>query len=221
MQTILFLSTLVAAQRSAYAEINPDIALQNQEKKVSGNVTFTQESSSSPVSIRLYLEGLEPNSIHGWHVHVNPIQGENCTTAGLHFNPENKDHGAPTDENRHFGDLGNFVVPANGLVDFSMQDSLLNLYNEAERSPLTRGIVIHALEDDLGKGNAPTSKTVGNSGARLACGNLNGSTGPQETGAPTQTEGPTATKLSTLLPSWTSSSTETIPMLALSLLAFL
>ncbi|KAI8818767.1 uncharacterized protein EV422DRAFT_536762 [Fimicolochytrium jonesii] len=31
-------------------------------------------------------------------------------------------------------------------------------------------MVIHALEDDLGLGNAVTSRTTGNAGARVACG---------------------------------------------------
>ena len=32
--------------------------------------------------------------------------------------------------------------------------------------------MIHEKVDDLGMGNTPASKTVGNSGSRLACGNI-------------------------------------------------
>jgi len=33
-----------------------------------------------------------------------------------------------------------------------------------------RGIVVHALEDDLGQGGNSSSATTGNAGSRLACG---------------------------------------------------
>jgi hypothetical protein len=37
---------------------------------------------------------------------------------------------------------------------------------------MPRGFVIHENRDDLGMGNDTGSKTTGNAGARLACGNI-------------------------------------------------
>ncbi|KAH7437643.1 hypothetical protein KP509_05G082500 [Ceratopteris richardii] len=89
-------------------------------------------------------------------------------STGGHFNPKGMEHGAPEDEIRHAGDLGNLVVGEDGSVDISITDSQIPL--TGEDSIIGRAVVVHADEDDLGKGGHELSKSTGNAGGRLACG---------------------------------------------------
>ena len=51
-----------------------------------------------------------------------------CPNSGPHYNPAGKEHGAPEDENRHAGDLGNITVGDDGkdLLPFLFPDLLRN-----------------------------------------------------------------------------------------------
>ena len=83
-------------------------------------------------------------------------------------NPHSKEHGAPSDSERHVGDLGNFKTDSEGNAKGSVTDKLIKLIGP--ESVLGRTIVVHAGTDDLGKGGHPESKKTGNAGARPACG---------------------------------------------------
>jgi len=83
-------------------------------------------------------------------------------------NPFNKTHGAPSDGERHVGDLGNFKTDGQGNANGSITDQQIKLIGP--ESVLGRTIVVHAGTDDLGKGGHEQSKTTGNAGGRTACG---------------------------------------------------
>ncbi|TFK27470.1 hypothetical protein FA15DRAFT_635605 [Coprinopsis marcescibilis] len=135
-------------------------------------VYFTQEYEDGPVSIKGEIIGLgfEPNVERGWHIHESGDLSNGCASAGLHFNPEGKNHGAPDDDERHVGDLGNLQIDENGdaYIDNEVINDKISL--NGRKSVIGRTLVIHLGTDDLGKGGQADSLTVGASGGRLACG---------------------------------------------------
>ena len=92
-----------------------------------------------------------------------------CTSAGPHFNPDGCSHGAPENPkgSRHAGDLGN-VTAEGGAAKIDITDQMISL--TGEHSVIGRTVVVHADQDDLGKGGHELSLTTGNAGARSACG---------------------------------------------------
>lgn len=126
----------------------------------SGTVTFTRTGNG--IKVKVNMTGLTPGK-HGFHVHQwGDCSVDDGTSAGGHFNPENKKHGAPGDTERHVGDLGNIEADDMGNVNFTMTDTVISF--EGRHSIIGRGIIVHAGEDDL------TSQPTGAAGARVACG---------------------------------------------------
>jgi Cu-Zn family superoxide dismutase len=135
---------------------------------VKGLVSFQQDSIDQPTRISATVQGLPPNSKHGFHIHEFGDLTEGCKSAGSHYNPLGKTHGGPNTEERHVGDLGNIKSDASGVGYVALTDRQITLFGE--NSVVGRSCVVHAGEDDLGQGGTPDSKTTGNSGARVACG---------------------------------------------------
>ncbi|XP_008811696.1 superoxide dismutase [Cu-Zn]-like [Phoenix dactylifera] len=133
---------------------------------VKGTVYFIQEGDG-PTAVTGSLSGLEPG-LHGFHVHALGDTTNGCMSTGPHFNPAGKEHGAPEDESRHAGDLGNVTVGDDGTVSFTITDNQIPL--SGPNSIIGRAVVVHADPDDLGKGGHELSKSTGNAGGRVACG---------------------------------------------------
>ncbi|GFQ82914.1 superoxide dismutase [Trichonephila clavata] len=136
-------------------------------EKVKGTVHFTQESPDGPVTVTGEINSLS-KGLHGFHIHEFGDNTNGCISAGAHFNPHGKEHGAPEDENRHAGDLGNVEAGDDGVAKVNITDKQISL--SGPLSIIGRSAVVHADPDDLGKGGHELSKTTGNAGGRLACG---------------------------------------------------
>ncbi|GFR10820.1 superoxide dismutase [Trichonephila clavata] len=121
---------------------------------------------TAPVSITGQISGLGAG-LHGFHVHQYGDLSQGCASAGGHFNPFGKNHGAPSDEERHIGDLGNIEAGQNGVANINIVDHQLRLCGPL--SIVGRAIVIHANQDDLGRGGNEESLRTGNAGARVGC----------------------------------------------------
>ena len=144
------------------------VAVVRGDSKVTGTVTFEQESESAPTTVTWDISGHDPNAKRGMHIHTFGDNTNGCTSAGPHFNPHGKTHGAPEEENRHVGDLGNIETDAQGNSKGSVSDKFIKLIGP--ESVIGRTVVVHAGTDDLGKGGNEESLKTGNAGPRPACG---------------------------------------------------
>jgi len=145
-----------------------------------GTITFNQITEEI-CEIAYEIKGLSPGK-HGFHIHEKSDFSDGCNSAGPHFNPYKKTHGSPNDEERHVGDLGNIEPDANGIAKGIITDHLVKIVGPPELSVIGRSVMVHADEDDLGKGdnsqpgpppvNGKASKATGNAGARIACGKI-------------------------------------------------
>ncbi|CAG00454.1 unnamed protein product [Tetraodon nigroviridis] len=135
--------------------------------ETSGTVYFEQQDEKAPVKLTGEIKGLTAGE-HGFHVHAFGDNTNGCISAGPHYNPHNKTHAGPNDENRHVGDLGNVTAEADQIAKIDITDSVISLHGKF--SIIGRTMVIHEKADDLGKGGNEESLKTGNAGGRLACG---------------------------------------------------
>lgn len=103
---------------------------------ISGKVTL--EQSGKKVKIVADIDGL-PNDKHAFHIHEFGDIMEDGSAVGGHYNPHEKDHGLPENEERHVGDLGNIVDNEyNGEVELSLS---------GKYGVVGRSMIIHEKED--------------------------------------------------------------------------
>ena len=109
------------------------------------------------------LHGLS-HGYHGLHVHRCGDFSQGCASTCDHYNPDGAPHGGPRGLHRHRGDFGNVWADRRGRCTTSV------VADVTVDEILGRAFVIHAGEDDLGKGQNEESLKTGNAGARIAGG---------------------------------------------------
>lgn len=116
------------------------------------------------IQIHVQAQGLAAGT-YGIHLHaVGRCEGPGFESAGPHWNPTGRQHGANNPQGRHLGDLPNLVVEADGggRIEFAIAGSSTATLADADGT----AVVIHAGVDDY------RTDPSGNSGARIACGVL-------------------------------------------------
>ncbi|KHN38703.1 superoxide dismutase [Cu-Zn], chloroplastic [Glycine soja] len=151
---------------TVFAATKKAVAVLKGTSAVEGVANLIQEDDG-PTTVSVRITGLTPG-LHGFHLHEYGDTTNGCISTGAHFNPNKLTHGAPEDEVRHAGDLGNIVANAEGVAEATIVDNQIPL--SGPNSVVGRALVVHELEDDLGKGGHELSLTTGNAGGRLACG---------------------------------------------------
>ncbi len=129
---------------------------------VNGHVQFAQKGDK--VLVTGEVRGLKPHAEHGFHVHEKGDCGSSDgMSAGGHFNPDGKAHGAHGHGEHHAGDVPSLKADATGTARFSFESSTISV-GSGRADVVGRGLIVHRDPDDY------KTQPTGNSGPRLACG---------------------------------------------------
>jgi Cu-Zn family superoxide dismutase len=129
--------------------------------KVTGTITFTKTGDQTRMVAD--VENLTPGK-HGFHIHEKgDCSAADAASAGGHFNPTHQHHGGPSGTERHAGDLGNIEADASGKAHVEWTGKLSF---SGDDSIIRKSVVVHEKQDDL------KTDPAGNSGARIACGEI-------------------------------------------------
>lgn len=103
------------------------------------------------------------------HIHeIGTCEPPDFESAGDHFNPDKKEHGLLNQKGPHAGDLPNLIVGEDGTAKVNMTANNVT-FKEKKTSLYTKNgtsLVIHKQADD------GMSQPAGNSGYRIACGEI-------------------------------------------------
>ena len=137
-------------------------------KDAAGKEVGSAQLSQTPhgVLVRLTLKGI-PAGEHAFHIHQTGKCEPPFTTAGGHFNPDNKKHGIMVGDGPHAGDMPNLHIPPDGNLAIELVNAAVTLDKDKPNSlykPEGTALIIHAGKDDY------KTDPTGDAGGRIACG---------------------------------------------------
>lgn len=171
MKRIIFISMVFAAVSLGCASSNSNEMKAEPEKTlksdvigvygVLGDVTFTEQSDG--VKLSFMVRNLPEGQTLASHIHEkNACTPPSFKSAGGHFNPHKSKHGAPGGKEHHVGDLGNFDVDENGVLNVERVYPFLSLDPTSKNYIGGRSLIIHQKKDKF-------TQPVGDAGGRVAC----------------------------------------------------
>jgi len=158
-------------QTAPAAEIKPVVVKPAQttlerksgDKKMGGTVQFIPDPGG--VKVVAHIEGLKPNSVHGFHIHeTGDCSAADASSAGGHFNPDGQQHAGPADSTHHVGDMGNVKADKKGRVHLEQVFARMSLESGNPANIMGKAVVLHGRADDL------KSQPAGDAGSRIGCG---------------------------------------------------
>jgi len=158
----------MAHHESMWESVNSAVAVLYPTKgnSASGTLTFTTNPGGGAGGVHIHgtITGLDPNSIHAFHIHeFGDASAPDGMSAGGHYNPEHHMHGGPNSPEHHAGDLGNITADSSGTATIDIDAPDLSI--AGLKDPIIgRSVVLHAHPDDF------VSQPAGNAGPRIAVG---------------------------------------------------
>jgi superoxide dismutase, Cu-Zn family len=137
---------------------------------ISGDVQFFQIRSGFIAEVRIVAKvvGLEPNSVHGFHIHENGTCSPDFAAAGGHYDPGPFGMSDPdANHPHHMGDIPNLRADDKGVARLEAVTSRVTIGTGANTLFDANGssVIVH-LNEDLGATGVPG----GSGGPRIACG---------------------------------------------------
>ena len=150
-------ATAPAPSATATATLQPTAG-----SSVKGSVKFTQTSAG--VLVTGQVRGLKPNTEVGFHVHEKgDCSAPDGMSAGGHFNPDGKMHGAADSAMHHAGDIPSLRAGSDGVAAVNFTSTAFSVGAGAAPNVVGRGLIVHRDADDY------KTQPTGNAGPRLAC----------------------------------------------------